>query len=514
MDENLEHDRAAEDLATLLEAHRGLSTTHQKLLELATVNRQTAVSSERQVMDILVAQFTRIEGQLTDIMSVLGSGLAHREQREQSLEQAVFYLDDARLLVSETLAIHRVLATTMQTNIQTSRKSLGDIRSTLERGRAWIQMSTSLLQEFTQIQEQIEQFDNVTKTFNEHVQKLFSLQNDAYTRAQGARDGIHEVFTSIQDGRSAMNTVRERTAKLVNRLSDIGNIIDIIDDISEQTNLLALNASIEAARAGEQGKGFAVVADDIRKLAERSGTATRDIYDRIEAIQAETQDAMKAIHEGYGVLDSGVRCAGQVEGDLQTLRDTVGQMTRKSVDLEDGTRTASSIAESSVEKAKEVGRSIRKIVEHGNFAQDLVAQLEGNISSLASVSTSALTSIHGGIKNVNRVQSVLEVVHEINRHIRDWTQNLSVLLGSAIDNAEIAHATSRSGEHHARDVGNEQGQQLTSCEDILKLVERSAEHAAQIVLSGEVIQRHLGCIMPNDNVYTDPDEDTDLSHVS
>jgi len=147
-----------------------------------------------------------------------------------------------------------------------------------------------------------------------------------------AKEGGRVVDEALANMRAIADSVRTTAQKIeeLGKGSDrIGKIIAVIDEIADQTNLLALNAAIEAARAGEQGRGFAVVADEVRKLAERTTKATKEIAQMIETVQEGTKTAVGQMQAGTEQVEAGVattsRAGSSLEGIIAAAED-VGNM--------------------------------------------------------------------------------------------------------------------------------------------------------------------------------------------
>jgi methyl-accepting chemotaxis protein len=140
--------------------------------------------------------------------------------------------------------------------------------------------------------------------------------------AETARQGGSIVDATLAKMRVIAESVGATAKKMeeLGKSSDqIGRIIGVIDDIADQTNLLALNAAIEAARAGEQGRGFAVVADEVRKLAERTTTATKEIAQMIKNVQDETKVAVTAMESGTKQVEEGVTSTAKAGDSLRAI---------------------------------------------------------------------------------------------------------------------------------------------------------------------------------------------------
>jgi methyl-accepting chemotaxis protein len=201
----------------------------------------------------------------------------------------------------------------------------------------------------------------------------------AFAGAASAQTVLRFSHTDQQTG--ARQAAAELFAKKVEELGkhsdQIGQIIGVIDDIADQTNLLALNAAIEAARAGEQGRGFAVVADEVRKLADRTSTATKEIAEMITTIQSETKHAVEAMQAGTLQVERGVEStseAGQSLSAIIHMSQEVGDMI---------TRIVNAATEQSV------------ATEHVNSSIEQIARITAVTAAAAQQTTAAFEHLSG-----------------------------------------------------------------------------------------------------------------------
>lgn len=213
-----------------------------------------------------------------------------------------------------------------------------------------------------------------------------SLAAESATQAQEhAQKGAHVVHAAVEKITNVAHraeTLKEDMAELGHKAEGIGSIIGVINDIADQTNLLALNAAIEAARAGEAGRGFAVVADEVRKLAEKTMSATREVSDYISSIQesarqsaAATDDTVTLIYESTELASQSGETLNAIVNMVETTTDQVHSIATASEEQSAASEEISSSMEQistiSSETAEAMLQSSEAISDLARLAQEL-----------------------------------------------------------------------------------------------------------------------------------------------
>ena len=192
----------------------------------------------------------------------------------------------------------------------------------------------------------IHHISDSAKDIQENPLTSVGLSEEGFKRIQEASEEINEIAASVTDASG-------RIRKLEERATQISSIAGVIKGIAGQTNLLALNAAIEAARAGEQGRGFAVVADEVRKLAERTSSATIEIERMIAGVQADTVEVVTVMDTALPQVSAGVQAANGAANLLQQIKDGAQITLNRMNDVADGTKEQSVASDNSFKAAEQ-----------------------------------------------------------------------------------------------------------------------------------------------------------------
>ena len=264
----------------------------------------------------------------------------------------------------------------------------------------------------------MEQLQKVIGAVREGSQKQASASKDAAEVAEAGGRAVESTINSMDlihgQVESSASVVKDLGAKQ----EQIGEIVGTIEDIAAQTNLLALNAAIEAARAGEQGRGFAVVADEVRKLAERSAEATREIASLIDSVRVGVDQAIHSMEASTEQVRQGAAHSAEAKtaltgilGSVKSVSEVANENLRMveaiTVDanaVEQSIMTVASVSEETAAAAQEMSANSEEVAASTQEVSNAIERQTASVQEVSRMSSELGSMSDGLLRLVNKFQ--------------------------------------------------------------------------------------------------------------
>jgi methyl-accepting chemotaxis protein len=363
------------------------------------LNECAAVLKKEADYDLTTHVVGNYQGDLADFKTALNSSLDQQiavvnklkevsgdmNQSSQQLSEAAVQAGQATEQVAQSSQQVAKGAGDQATKLQDTMKAMEALSRAVE------QISKGAQEQSKAIEKNVQAVSQISTA----ITQVGANANNASTGAKESADAATKGAEMAQNTVKGMENIKaivgqasQKVSGLGDRSKEIGKIVAAINDIADQTNLLALNAAIEAARAGEQGRGFAVVADEVRKLAERSAAATKEIADLIGGIQNGVAETIVAMDKGTKEVDDGYERATKAGEALSEI----------------------------LKRAKEVGDQVNQItagvVQLTSLSTEMV-KISDNVSSIVEENTAATEEMAASAKQISRaVEEVAGVAEE------------------------------------------------------------------------------------------------------
>jgi methyl-accepting chemotaxis protein len=438
---------------------RGVAESVAQVIDQISRSASTTTSGASTVL-------TRVEETSSAMVEMLSSlkGIAENvEVLYQSAEESSSSIMEMSTTNDEVAAnVQKMAASVEETTsaIEQTTYSIKEVARNVEDLLKNTETTSSSIREMDIAIGQVETNAYETARLSEQVSK------DAETGMESIQKTIVGI-DRIKDSSKQASSVIEQLGR---RIGEIGNIVDVIDDVAEQTNLLALNAAIIAAQAGDHGKGFAVVADEIKDLSERTAASTKEIAELIRAVQSESRNAASAMNTGVRSVEEGVLLGREAENALKKIQDSAKNSTqmvkaiaRATVEQARGSKDVTA----AVERVRETIEQINKATNEQARGSEQVMKAAEQMKLLTQhVKRSVDEQSHGGKQISRSIENINEMVTHLNRAQKEQTRGTEQVL-KAIETI--------------RAVADQQNRSVKQLEEAIETLRNQAD-----VLRGEV----------------------------
>jgi methyl-accepting chemotaxis protein len=371
--------------------------------------------------------FAQMVAQQRDLIGKVKATAASVAEASKQMARAAEQTAQATQQITATIQQVARGASEQSTSLQQMAGSVDQLSRAIDQIAAGSQEQARAVDEATCVAEKVSEAIEVVSV-NAQVGAQ-DWENTAESAIGGARK-THETVAGMDKIKKAMDLVSARVTDLGQRSGEIGKIVATIDDIAAQTNLLALNAAIEAARAGEQGRGFAVVADEVRKLAERSSLATKEIAELINGTQAGVREAVTAMEHGIREVDGGYKLAtdaGQALDDIlarsQNVKKQVAGISAAAQTLKDLSREMVA----TIQKINKTAEENSAVTEEMTASSRVVSRAVEATASVAEENSAASEEVSASVEEMSaQVEETLAAAQSLTEMSEEMEKKVAV----------------------------------------------------------------------------------------